>query len=213
MNSLASQITSLTIVYSTVYSRADQRKHQSSTSLAFVWGIHRWPVNSPHKWPVTQKMFPFHDVIVFRCWKPTLKLKKGSVGCLTPDILRWMFVTRYAFYSNWRCNTVRVVWCLFGASASATITMTYSGSPTIRNGPMQWTQSALLQTSQRPLYQFDFVNRSESPYRVFCASNNHVLRALNSKMCKLLLEPMGYLPGQVSKQSLWSIGDCSDNAI
>ena len=61
---MASQITSLTIVYSTVYSGADQRKHQSSASLAFVWGIHRWPVNSPHKWPVTRKMFPFDDVIM-----------------------------------------------------------------------------------------------------------------------------------------------------
>ena len=61
---IASQITSLTIVYSTIYSDPDQRKHQSSTSLAFVWGIHRWPVNSPHKGPVTRKMFPFDDVIM-----------------------------------------------------------------------------------------------------------------------------------------------------
>ena len=64
MGAMASQITSLTIVYSTVYSDADQRKHQSSASLAFVRGIHRRPVNSPHKWPVTRKMFPFHDVIM-----------------------------------------------------------------------------------------------------------------------------------------------------
>ena len=61
---MASQITSLTIVYSTVYSGADQRKHQSSASLAFVRGIHRGPVNSPHKWPVMRKMFPFDDVIM-----------------------------------------------------------------------------------------------------------------------------------------------------
>ena len=47
------------------YSGADQRKHQSSASLAFVQGIHRWPVNSPHKWPVTRKMFPLDDVIMF----------------------------------------------------------------------------------------------------------------------------------------------------
>ena len=46
---LASQITSLTVVYSTVYSDVDQRKHQSSASLAIVRGIHRWPVNSSHK--------------------------------------------------------------------------------------------------------------------------------------------------------------------
>ena len=64
MGAIASQITSLTIVYSTVYSDADQRKHQSSASLAFVWGIHRGPVNSPHKWPVTRKIFPFDDVII-----------------------------------------------------------------------------------------------------------------------------------------------------
>ena len=50
-------------VTETIYSCADQRKHQSSASLAFVRGIHRWPVNSPHKWPVTRKMFPFDDVI------------------------------------------------------------------------------------------------------------------------------------------------------
>ena len=48
------------------YSGADQRKHQSSASLAFVLGIHRGPVNSPHKWPVTRKMFPFDDVIIMR---------------------------------------------------------------------------------------------------------------------------------------------------
>ena len=65
MTMMASQITSLTIVYLIVYSGIDQRKHQSSASPAFVRGIHRWPVNSPHKWPVTRKMFPFDDVIMY----------------------------------------------------------------------------------------------------------------------------------------------------
>ena len=64
MNTIASQITSLTILYLTVNSGTDQRKHQSSASLAFVRGIHRRPVNSPHKGPVTRKMFPFDDVIM-----------------------------------------------------------------------------------------------------------------------------------------------------
>ena len=64
MGRIASQITSLTIVYSAVSSGADQRKHQSSASLVFVRGIHRGPVNSPHKRPVTRKMFPFDDVIM-----------------------------------------------------------------------------------------------------------------------------------------------------
>ena len=67
MGTMASQITSLTSVYSTV-SGADQRNHQSSASLAFVWGIHRGPMKSPHKWPVTRKMFPFDDVIMSRVW-------------------------------------------------------------------------------------------------------------------------------------------------
>ena len=67
MSTIASQITNLAIVYSTVYSDADERKHQSSVSLAFVRRIHRGPVNSPHKGPVTRKMFPFDDVIMNWC--------------------------------------------------------------------------------------------------------------------------------------------------
>ena len=66
MCTMASQITSLTIVYSTVYSGTQQRNHQSFASLAFVRGIHRWLVNCPHKRPVTRKMFPFDDVIMHR---------------------------------------------------------------------------------------------------------------------------------------------------
>ena len=64
MTAMVSQITGVSIVYSTVWSGADQRKRQSSASLAFMRGIHRWPVNSPHKRPVTRKMFPFNDVIM-----------------------------------------------------------------------------------------------------------------------------------------------------
>ena len=66
MGMIASQITSLTIVYSTLYSGADKTKHQNSASLAFVWGIHHWPVNSLHKWLVTWKMLPFDDVIMIQ---------------------------------------------------------------------------------------------------------------------------------------------------
>ena len=72
MSAMASQITSLTIVYSTVCSGADQRKHQSSAPL--VRGFHRLPANSPHKGTVTRKMFPFDDVIMrwrgFIYWRP-----------------------------------------------------------------------------------------------------------------------------------------------
>ena len=64
MSTLASEITSLTILYSTVYLGAEQRKHQNFASLAIVRGIHHWPVNSPHTGPVTWRMFPFDDVIM-----------------------------------------------------------------------------------------------------------------------------------------------------
>ena len=60
----ATQITGVSTAYLTGCSGADQWKHQSCASLAFVRGIHRGPVNSPHKGPVTWKMFPFDDVIM-----------------------------------------------------------------------------------------------------------------------------------------------------
>ena len=75
MSAMASQITSLTIVYSTVY--------WGSASLAFVRGIHWWPVNSPHEWPVTRKMFPFDDVIMHQLLVDTryvLPIKAGITG-------------------------------------------------------------------------------------------------------------------------------------
>ena len=101
MTTMASQITSLTVIYSTVYPGADQRKHQSSASLAFVRGIHRGPVNSPHRWPVTRKMFPFDDVIMhyptqlchtlLSTWTSTLVFVILSV----PTI--WHFINLFTF--------------------------------------------------------------------------------------------------------------------
>ena len=118
MEAIASQITSLTIVYSVVYSDADQRKHQSSASLAFVGGIHRGPVNSPHKWPVTRKMFPFDDVImdtymqlvyvcvIWFCWHmgypsknhPKLKLHEIS---FTNGMIYLKFCPEYTDRNAW----------------------------------------------------------------------------------------------------------------
>ena len=87
MGTMESQITSLTIVYSTVYSDADQRKHQSSTSLAFVWGIHRGPVNSLHKWPVTPVTQQFDDVIMpSNKTSYTLKSWSHEIGCYNDHI-------------------------------------------------------------------------------------------------------------------------------
>ena len=64
MSAMESQVTGVSIVCSSVGSGADQRKYQSSASLAFVWGTHRWSVNFRHKGPVTRKMFAFYDIIL-----------------------------------------------------------------------------------------------------------------------------------------------------
>ena len=101
IGSIASQITSLMIVCSTVHSGADQRKHQSSASLAFVRGIHRWPVVSPHKGPVTRKMLPFDDVIM-GCHDIFSWLSFQAFGLTTQslehqhdDVIKWKCFPRY----------------------------------------------------------------------------------------------------------------------
>ena len=86
---------STTSVCSTVGSCADQRKHQSSASLAFVWGVHRWPVNYPHKRPVTRKMFPFDDVIVKSCCFLCL----AALGLWCSIEHSWMTKCRFLMFS------------------------------------------------------------------------------------------------------------------
>ena len=94
MDAMASQIASLVIVYSTVYLGADQRKPQSFASLAFVRGIHRWPVNSPHKGPVTRKMFPFHDVIMGAIDLDIPILTYG-MDCMPPQLDFFWHIAKY----------------------------------------------------------------------------------------------------------------------
>ena len=94
MGTVASQITSLTIVHSTIDSGADQRKHQSSGPLAFVRGIHRWPVNSPHKWLVTRKMCPFDDFIMRLRFKETRNLVNGAHPVVHWDISKHLRVLK-----------------------------------------------------------------------------------------------------------------------
>ena len=65
MSAVTSQTSGVSIVYSTVCSGVDQIKQKSSASLASVRGIHQWPVNSPHKGTVTQKMLPHDHVIIY----------------------------------------------------------------------------------------------------------------------------------------------------
>ena len=83
MRTITSQIIQLHDCLLNHLSRRRSRKNQSSASLAFVRGIHRGPVNSPHTWPVTRKMFPFDDVLMTssctntskqkKCWKDALR--------------------------------------------------------------------------------------------------------------------------------------------
>ena len=101
MGVIGSQITRLTIVYSTVYSGANQRKYQSSASLAVVRGIHRWSVNSPHKWPVTWKMFPFDDVIIssiFSCDQAALWMVFSVRPSVCPSVTPF-----------WLCSHHRII--------------------------------------------------------------------------------------------------------
>ena len=105
MGTMASQIISLNIVYSTVYSGTDERKPQSSASLAFLRGIHRSPVSSPHKGPVTWKMFPFDDVIMWSSLNTVLSWRLGRIY-KTPSIhdIRYLnsgknqLMSTYVFY-------------------------------------------------------------------------------------------------------------------
>ena len=98
VSTMASQINSITIVYSTVCSGADQIKHQSSASLAFVRWIRRLPANSPHKGPVTRKMFPFDAVIMFIGSKQclitqSLVMRHCSKAILQLPQYQWIYFT------------------------------------------------------------------------------------------------------------------------
>ena len=95
MDAMASQINSVSIVYSTVCSGQDQRKHKKSASLAFVRRIHRWPVNSPHKVPVTRKMSPFYDVIT--------KISRNLCDTL------WYISYIWCHFLHWALDIVNIV--------------------------------------------------------------------------------------------------------
>ena len=91
MSAMGSQITSVWVVYSTVCSGAYRRIHQSSVSLAFVRGIHRWPVTFPHKGPVTRKMVPWrHHDTTSSCWSST-----GFVNMPRYWVLKWSHRVEY----------------------------------------------------------------------------------------------------------------------
>ena len=110
-NLKTSQITSVSIVCSTVCSGIDQRKHQISASLAFVRGIHRWPVNSPHKGPDTRKMFTFDDVImitvVVNVRATVNAISSHSAGFAVRHVQNYIVIfTLYVYWANLGRHTV-----------------------------------------------------------------------------------------------------------
>ena len=132
MSTMAYQITGVSIVYSIVGSGVDQRKHQSYASLAFERGIHRWPVNSPHKKPVTRKMFSFDDVImdciamylqakpIFHHNLRTQIIKKNSkrghfqaAPCLTKHVFKKKKKKKNWQYASWGVTCI-IIWRLRG---------------------------------------------------------------------------------------------------
>ena len=73
------------------------KKNQSSESLAFVRGIHWWPVDSPHKDPVTRKMFLSYNVIMFRLVfkSPNALIRHIHKSCVKRGHLRWLIPSVY----------------------------------------------------------------------------------------------------------------------
>ena len=89
-SAMMSQITGIWTVCSLVCSGAHQRNHQSSVLLTFVRGIHQWLVDSPHKGPVTRKMFPFDYIIMIR--------SGTALQHLVPVGLLW-----HVYMMKWKC--------------------------------------------------------------------------------------------------------------
>ena len=152
MGAMASQIAILTIVYSTVYS-GDQRKHQSSASLAFVRGIHRWSVNSPHKGPVTRKRFPFdnvimwntrHNIVIARpaslqgsctCGSIAFRLKPRNqwlAGSGQYEIVLVIPPSRFSLIYTWQCVIMCWLWTTFVKLARSLLSTIYKWQSTIR---------------------------------------------------------------------------------
>ena len=107
MSAMASQTTGVSIVYSTVCWGVVQRKHQSPASLAFVRGIHWWPVNSPHKVPLTRKIIPFDAVIILPgyqqpwYWQCKINRAKSSVFAAWKEFHHITCFISVLNYNNW----------------------------------------------------------------------------------------------------------------
>ena len=91
--------------------RSDQRKHRSSASLAFVRGIHRGPVNSPHELSVTRKMFPFDDVIIL--WIRSFQNDHIVQRCRLESIIGIATLRQYSSTIMLRRKQVNLKICIY----------------------------------------------------------------------------------------------------
>ena len=113
----------------------DQEKHQSSTSLAFERRIHRWPMNYPHKGPVTRKMFPFDDVIMMMdmCDQEVLFLTSIRFQAQVSQNLRQReatYLARYMIISVWNKQLLEEV-IYYGMTAETKMTACFDRSSRI----------------------------------------------------------------------------------
>ena len=162
MNAMASQITCGPIVHSTVCSGEDQRKQQSSASLAFVRGIHRWPLNSPHKRPVTRKTFPFDDVIL-QCGAETGTVRENYTDqyrdCWCPASVLALPGLQRPWYWRWSWGRLNIKMPFYRYRNShyrdkmiSRPSYLYNGNPHQGRRPLHWplTRYAKLRVAHAP---------------------------------------------------------------
>ena len=138
ISTMASQITSLTILYWTIYSGADKKKHQNFALLAFVWVFHWWPVNSPHKGPVTRKMFPFDDVIMslgaVQNYTDIWSLSRGKTKTMLETRIVWetkMTIRQTSIWHKKKISAFVGLWYHFlSQTASHTLNISFVNSST-----------------------------------------------------------------------------------
>ena len=81
------------------------KENIKAVSLAFVRGIHRWPVNSQHKGPVTWKMFPFDDVIM-RQYHINCSTTSQQCTVQHPTGVKWDVI----YELHWYCQYGTQLW-------------------------------------------------------------------------------------------------------
>ena len=115
MGTMASQITSLAVVYAIVYSDEDQRKHQSSASLAFVWGIHRGQMAS---YAENVSIWWRHHVILCQFLAHITPSRHDNTNVTLPWLVDSEWLASYAIISMiclilpTRCSTMYTVFCV-----------------------------------------------------------------------------------------------------